>query len=92
MLNDVECEIGSVARHGATYGAVHVKAVKRIISYLYHTRHYGITYRHKKGLSKHDPLCVKESAGSRYVPGRSPSDYEFGWRSKDEGRPSKGIL
>ena len=30
---DIAYAVGSVARHGATYGAVHVKAVKRIIAY-----------------------------------------------------------
>jgi hypothetical protein len=68
---DIAYAVGSVARHGATYGAVHVKAVKRIISYLYHTRHYGITYRHNKGLSKHDPLRKVQEA-VMYQAGRPP--------------------
>ena len=68
---DIAYAVGSVARHGATYGAVHVKAVKRIIAYLYHTRYYGITYRHKKSLSHHDPLRQVQNL-VMYQAGRPP--------------------
>lgn len=68
---DIAYAVGSVARHGATYGAVHVKAVKRIIAYLYHTRYYGITYRHSKALRHHDPLRKVQKA-VMYQSGRPP--------------------
>ena len=68
---DIAYAVGSVARHGATYGAVHVKAVKRIIAYLYHTRHHGITYRHKKSINEHDPLRKVQEA-VMYQAGRPP--------------------
>jgi hypothetical protein len=42
---DISYAVGAVARHGAAFGDVHVKAVKRIIQYLYHTKSYGIKYR-----------------------------------------------
>ena len=42
---DISAATGILARHGATPGAVHVKAVKRLIQYVYNTRKYGIQYR-----------------------------------------------
>ena len=42
---DISAATGILARHGATPGAIHVKAVKRLIQYVYNTRKYGIQYR-----------------------------------------------
>ena len=36
--------MGVLARHAATPGAQHVRAVKRVLQYLYNTRTLGITY------------------------------------------------
>ena len=44
---DIAYAVGVVARHSNAYGAEHVKAVKRIIAYLYHSRYRGIMYFHK---------------------------------------------
>ena len=80
---DIAYAVGSVARHGATYGDVHVKAVKRIIAYLYHTRYYGITYRHKKSLRHNDPLRKVQEA-VMYQAGRPPIMNEEGERKMRE--------
>ena len=74
---DIAYAVGSVARHGATYGKVHVKAVKKIIAYLYHTRYHGITYRHNKALRHHDPLRKVQEA-VMYQAGRPPIMNEEG--------------
>ena len=74
---DIAYAVGSVARHGSTCGDVHVKAVKRIIAYLYHTRHYGIKYRHAAGLSNEDPLRKIQEA-TMYQSGRPPIMNEEG--------------
>ena len=36
---DIAYSVGVVARYSNAYGTEHVKAVKRIIAYLYHSRH-----------------------------------------------------
>ena len=80
---DIAYAVGSVARHGATYGDVHVKSVKRIIAYLYHTRHHGIIYRNKNSISQHDPLRKVQEA-VMYQAGRPPIMNEEGERKLKE--------
>jgi hypothetical protein len=41
---DISYAVGVLARHAATPGAQHVRAVKRVLQYLYNTRTLGITY------------------------------------------------
>ena len=41
---DIALAVGILARHAATPGAAHVAAAKRVIAYLYNTKHLGITY------------------------------------------------
>jgi hypothetical protein len=49
FANCVRCDIclavGILCRHSMTPGQAHIKAVKRVVQYLYNTRHLGITYR-----------------------------------------------
>ena len=42
---DISLAVGVLARHSMTPGPAHVKAVKRVVQYLYNTRQLGITYR-----------------------------------------------
>lgn len=53
---DISWAVGAAARHGAAYGKRHVRAVKRIIAYLYHTRNHGIVYRNKQSVEDYQPL------------------------------------
>ena len=41
---DISYAVGVCARHGAAYGKPHIRAVRRIIAYLYHSRHHGLVY------------------------------------------------
>jgi hypothetical protein len=51
IANCVRCDIahavGVLARHSLCPGQAHVRAAKRVLMYLYNTRHYGILYRRK---------------------------------------------
>ena len=42
---DISLAVGVLARHAMAPGPAHVKAVKRVVQYLYGTRSLGITYR-----------------------------------------------
>ena len=53
---DIAWATGAVARHGSAFGEVHVRAVKRIIAYLYHTRFHGLVYRSKASIPENSPL------------------------------------
>ena len=61
---DIAAATGILARHGATPGEKHVKAVKRLIQYVYNTRKYGIKY--SRGAEKDTPKL--------YGQGRHPLD------------------
>ena len=41
---DISYAVGVCARHGAAYGKPHIRAVRRIIAYLYHSRNHGLVY------------------------------------------------
>ena len=60
---DIAYSVGVVARYSNAYGAEHVKAVKRIIAYLYHSRHRGIMYFHES---------KRESEVKMFESGRPP--------------------
>ena len=57
------------ARHSHAYGPTHIKAVKKIITYLYHTRTHGIVYQHKS--NRPDP-SVKVRETVMYESVRAP--------------------
>ncbi len=63
---DIAAATGILARHGATPGAVHVKAVKRLIQYVYNTRNYGIQYKRDSGMDTNTPKIFGQ--------GRHPKD------------------
>jgi hypothetical protein len=42
---DVAASVGVLSRFSNSPGAMHVRACKRVVMYLYNTRRYGITYR-----------------------------------------------
>jgi hypothetical protein len=42
---DISLAVGVLARHSMAPGPAHVKAAKRVVQYLYNTRHLCITYR-----------------------------------------------
>ena len=63
---DIAAATGILARHGATPGAVHVKAVKRLIQYVYNTRKYGIQYKRNSDMETDLPKI--------YGQGRHPKD------------------
>lgn len=68
---DVAYSVGAVARHGIAHGEAHVRAVRRIIQYLYHTRTYGITYHRADQVTEFDPLRRVQDA-VMYQAGRPP--------------------
>ena len=54
---DISYAVGALGRHAATFGAEHVKAVKRCIQYLYNTRHLCIRY--DKNSKSCDPFAYE---------------------------------
>ena len=64
---DIAAATGMLARHGATPGEKHVKAVKRLIQYVYNTRKYGIKYSRKAEE-------VEKDTPKLYGQGRHPLD------------------
>ena len=42
---DVAASVGVLSRFSNSPGAMHVRACKKVVMYLYNTRRYGITYR-----------------------------------------------
>jgi transposase InsO family protein len=68
---DIAYAVGVCSRHSSAYGPSHVRAVQRVIKYLYHTRHHGIVYRHHS--NSFDPTGhVRDAA--LYEAGRRPND------------------
>ena len=77
---DISAATGILARHGATPGAIHVKAVKRLIQYLYNTRKYGIQYRRDNDCPADTPKIHGQGRhpkdnGSNYMKIFTDSDY-----------------
>jgi len=68
---DVAAAINILARHAATPGKAHVNAAKRVVMYLYNTRHLAIVYRRESQSPRNIPV-VYES-----VP-RGDAPMEFG--------------
>ena len=59
---DVAYAVGALARFSCNYDASHVKAVKRVVQYLYHTTHICITYfRDGDGFSQKNTPTVWEA-------------------------------
>ena len=60
--SDVAYAVGTLARFSCNYDASHVKAVKRVVQYLYHTTHICITYfRDGDGFSQKNTPTVWEA-------------------------------
>ena len=74
---DISYAVGSVARHGAAFGKQHVQAVRRIIGYLYHTRHHALTYRSSESVKHLGPMKLAQDA-VMYEAGRPPIMNEHG--------------
>ena len=77
---DIAAATGILARHGATPGAIHVKAVKRLIQYVYNTRKYGIQYRRDSDCKADTPKIHGQGRhpkdnGSNYMTIFTDSDY-----------------
>ena len=77
---DIAAATGILARHGATPGAVHVKAVKRLIQYVYNTRNYGIQYKRDSGMDTNTPKIFGQGRhpkdnGKNYMTVFTDSDY-----------------
>ena len=64
---DIAAAVGILARHGATPGPQHVKAVKRLIQYVYNTRKLGIQYKRDSKLKEKNTPVI-------YGQGRHPAD------------------
>ena len=60
---DVSVAVSTLCRHAATPGAKHVEATKRLIQYLYRTRHLGLEYTAKS----------KSITPEMYAQGRHPN-------------------
>ena len=45
MRPDIALAVGVLARHSLAPGKAYVRAAKRLVVYLYNTRHSGIVYR-----------------------------------------------
>ena len=55
---DCAFAVSCLARHAINYDKVYVDAVKRVVKYMYHTRHMAITYfKDRKGFSKNEPVA-----------------------------------
>ena len=63
---DIAAATGILARHAAAPGKEHVKAVKRLIQYVYNTRKLGIKYQRDSNQKKDTPTI--------YGQGRHPLD------------------
>ena len=77
---DISAATGILARHGATPGAIHVKAVKRLIQYVYNTRKYGIQYRRDNDCPADTPKIHGQGRhpkdnGNNYMKIFTDSDY-----------------
>ena len=78
---DIAYAVGVCARHSHAYGPTHIKAVKRIITYLYHTRTHGLVYLHADKF--HDP-AVKVNQAVMYESVMPPLKEEAYKRSRTE--------
>ncbi len=63
---DIAAATGILAKHAAAPGKEHVKAVKRLIQYVYNTRKLGIKYQRDSNQKKDTPTV--------YGQGRHPLD------------------
>ena len=55
---DCAFAVSYLARHSATYDKSYVDATKRVVKYLFHTRHMGITYfREREGFCTNEPVA-----------------------------------
>jgi hypothetical protein len=92
IANCVRCDIalavGVLSRHAATPGNSHVRAAKRVVMYLYNTRHLGITYRRSVDAKIATPIMYERAKhplddGSNLLQTFTDSDY-----AADESRRS----
>ena len=57
---DCAFAVSCLARRSINYGKLYVDAVKRVVKYMFHTRHMGITYlKEKEGLVQTSQLLGK---------------------------------
>ena len=54
---DCAYAVGSLARFSSNYDNSHLKAVKRVVSYLYHTRDHAITYYKECDAMPNEPIA-----------------------------------
>ena len=91
---DVAHAVGVLARHALCPGREHVRAVKRVVQYLYHTRSLGITYRRDyASATKNVPLMYEGAKhplddGKNYLQTFADSDYA----ADDTKRSTMGIV
>ena len=53
---DLAFAVSCLARHSVNYDKTYVDAVKRVVKYMFHTRHMGITY-----FKETEGFCTNES-------------------------------
>lgn len=59
---DIACPVSILARHANSPGPEHVKALQRVVSYLYCTRSLGITYRYQPTQDARNIPVAQQSA------------------------------
>ena len=69
---DVATAVNLLARHSATPGTAHVNAVKRVVMYLYNTRHLRVVYRRETSGGSNVPVIFES------VPRESDRPMELG--------------
>jgi len=85
---DISFAVGVLARHAATPGLPHIKAVKRVLQYLYNSRTLGITYTRPSIGNKNVPFMYEGAkhpldTGTNTLQTFADSDY-----AADESRRS----
>ncbi len=90
---DIAHSVGVLARHAMFPGASHVRAAKRVLMYLYNTRHLGILYRRDSAAARNVPRMFEGAQhplnnGLNLLQTFADSDYA----ADDTRRSTMGII
>ena len=58
---DISYAVGNLARFAAAPGNAHVKAVRRVLQYLYRTKSLGITYYRESDQQRNVPMVFEQA-------------------------------
>jgi len=62
MRPDLAYAVSALSRHSLAPGKAHVRAARRVVMYLYNTRHLGIVYRRPDQLGERNVSVIHEGA------------------------------